>query len=130
MNLGALDLAAVALLSVLALGFALRPLAPGLTVPLLARGQSLARRRRELVARKEGLYAALRELEADHAAGRVAVSEYEGVRTRLVHQAARCLQALDEVASQVERAIQEEVERLKASGRETAPEEPGGEDEA
>ena len=66
-----------------------------------------------LLARRDGIYGELRELEFDYGVGKLSADDYLEARTRLETEAARVLRALDARASTVEAEIERDVRELR-----------------
>jgi hypothetical protein len=82
------------------------------------------RQRAELEARREALYAALKDLEFDHEMGKLSAEDYAALRERYTVQAVAVLQQLDALAAeeppvvgQGDAALDEELEREVAARR-------------
>jgi hypothetical protein len=67
-----------------------------------------------LLARREAVLAGLRDLEADHADGRVANADYERLRAEALAEGAAVLQALDRMAADAEAGNAQLLSRIEA----------------
>lgn len=65
----------------------------------------------ELGARRDAIYAALKDAEFDRETGKLAEEDYEIVRTRYMKEAAQVLRQLDRLAPEAEAALDAEIER-------------------
>ncbi len=63
---------------------------------------ALERRRSELLANRETVLTALRELDLDYAVGKLDEADYKAQRARLLQEGAAILRALDEVEAQLQ----------------------------
>lgn len=125
----------IALLTGGALAFVLSPLlreaeAPG-QLPDLVNGRSAgdptpadrqSSRRDELMARRDAIYAALKEAEFDRQLGNLGNEEYRDVRARYTHEAAHVLRQLDHLIPEAGAAVDAEIEEAVAAVRAKAPE--------
>ena len=128
----------IALLTGGALAFVLSPLfreaeAPG-QLPDLVDGRTVgdptpadiqSSRRDELMARRDAIYAALKEVESDRQLGDLGNEDYQDVRARYMHEAAHILRQLDHLTPEAGAAVDAEIEEAVAAIRAEAPG-PGG----
>ncbi|MGQ9501070.1 MAG: zinc ribbon domain-containing protein [Anaerolineae bacterium] len=70
--------------------------------------------RAALLARREALYAALRDAEFDYAVGKLAMEDYQALRRRLTFEAAQVLRQLDHLTPELSAVYDEEIERAVA----------------
>ena len=124
----------IALLTGGALAFVLSPLlreteAPG-QLPDLVNGRSAgdptpadtqSSRRNELMARRDAIYAALKEAEFDRQLDNLGDEEYQDVRARYMHEAADVLRQLDHLIPEAGAAVDAEIEEAVAAIRAKAP---------
>ncbi len=94
---------ALAVVAVVAVGY---PLVRGVQrrATLIAAGEG---RRAALEARREALYAALKDLEFDHEMGKLSAGDYAALRERYTVQAVAVLQQLDALAAEEPPAVGE-----------------------
>lgn len=117
--MSALPLLLIVLLSVAALGFALMPVwRPLAANSRLVRPGSwaggVASRAAELSARRDAIYAALRDADFDHLMGKLSDEDYQVVRNRYMLEAARVLRQLDQLTPQAAAALDAEIEQAVA----------------
>jgi len=72
----------------------------------------------ELTARRDAIYAALRDAEFDHELGKLTAEDYQAVRTRYMAEAAQVLRQLDRLTPEAQAAVDAEIERAVAALRE------------
>lgn len=76
----------------------------------------------ELVARRDAIYAALKDAEFDRETGKFSDEDYQIVRARYMAEAAQVLRQLDQLTPEAEAAMDAEIERavakLRADGKE------------
>jgi hypothetical protein len=65
----------------------------------------------ELTARRDAIYAALKDAEFDRETGKLAEEDYQIVRARYMNEAAHILRRLDRLAPEAEAALDAEIER-------------------
>jgi len=65
----------------------------------------------ELIARRDAIYAALKDADFDRETGKLAEEDYQIVRTRYMNEAAHILRQLDRLAPEAEAALDAEIER-------------------
>ena len=74
----------------------------------------------ELTARRDAIYAALKDTEFDRETGKLAEEDYQIVRARYMNEAAQVLRQLDRLAPEAEAALNAEIEndvaRLRPNG--------------
>jgi hypothetical protein len=79
----------------------------------------------ELAARRDALYAALKDAEFDRETGKFTDEDYQIVRSRYMMEAAHVLQQLDRLTPEAEAALEAEIERaiaeLRSDGKEISP---------
>lgn len=79
----------------------------------------------ELVARRDAIYAALKDAEFDREQGKLASEDYQIVRTRYMAEAAQILHRLDRLTPEAEAALDAEIENaiaeLRSDGKEGYP---------
>lgn len=79
----------------------------------------------ELVARRDALYAALKDAEFDQETGKLADEDYQIVRSRYMSEAAQVLRRLDHLTPGTETALEAEIEsavtKMRAGGTEISP---------
>jgi hypothetical protein len=79
----------------------------------------------ELVARRDALYAALKDAEFDRETGKLADEDYQIVRSRYMSEAAQVLRQLDQLRPEAEAALEAEIEsaitKLRAADTEISP---------
>ena len=97
------------ILGVLSVGFILLP------VIRPARSAASHRTAEGLAARRDRIYSELRELEFDHAVGKLTAFDYDEARARLETEAARVLQAIDARTTIVEEEIERDVSERRAN---------------
>jgi hypothetical protein len=110
------------LLSVAALAFVLWPLFSAKVKPYHTENDELA----ELLVRKEGIMAAIKDLEFDHRVGKVSEEDYQRFDARLRRQAIVYMQQIEKVAPEtagLEDALEAEIARQRhtANGKATSP---------
>lgn len=71
----------------------------------------------ELVARRDAIYAALKDAEFDRETGKLADEDYQIVRSRYMTEAAQVLRQLDRLAPEAEAALDAEIENAVAELR-------------
>jgi hypothetical protein len=71
----------------------------------------------ELAARRDAIYAALKDAEFDRETGKLADEDYRVVRTRYMAEAAQVLRQLDQLTPEAEAALDAEIERAVAALR-------------
>lgn len=71
----------------------------------------------ELLARRDAIYAALKDAEFDWETGKLAEEDYQAVRARYMAEAAQVLRQIDRLAPEAETALEAEIERAVASLR-------------
>jgi rRNA maturation endonuclease Nob1 len=71
----------------------------------------------ELAARRDAIYAALKDAEFDRETGKLAEEDYQLVRTRYMAEAAQILRQLDQLTPETEAALDAEIERAVATLR-------------
>lgn len=79
----------------------------------------------ELVARRDAIYAALKDVEFDQETGKLASEDYQIVRTRYMAEAAQVLRQLDRLTPEAEAALDAEIEsavaQLRSDGNQVPP---------
>lgn len=79
----------------------------------------------ELVARRDALYAALKDAEFDRETGKLADEDYQLVRNRYMAEAAQVLRQLDRLAPEADAALDAEIENaiaeLRSNGKVISP---------
>jgi hypothetical protein len=128
-----LPIALTVLLTAGALAFVLLPLwrrpnplrvAPDGTVAAFGDTRSWTSRE-ELMARRDALYATLRDAEFDHEMGKLGDADYQVLRTRTMHEAAQVLRQLDSLTpaaeAMLDREIEQAVARLRATPTSAGP---------
>jgi rRNA maturation endonuclease Nob1 len=79
----------------------------------------------ELVARRDAIYAALKDAEFDREMGKLADEDYQIVRNRYMSEAAQVLRQLDRLAPEAEAALDAEIENavaeLRSDGKGISP---------
>jgi rRNA maturation endonuclease Nob1 len=78
----------------------------------------------ELIARRNALYAALKDAEFDRETGKLTEEDYQAVRTRAMAEAAGVLRQLDHLTPEAEAAFDAEIEAEVARLREDATAQP------
>jgi len=77
----------------------------------------------ELTARRDAIYAALKDAEFDRETGKLAEEDYQIVRARYMNEAAQILRQLDRLGPEAEAALDAEIERdvarLRSDGEDT-----------
>lgn len=116
-----LTIAIALLLSLAALAFVLWPLFSAKVKPYHTENDELT----ELLVRKEGIMAAIKDLEFDHQIGKVNEEDYQRFDARLRRQAIAYMQQIEKVAPQtigLEDALEAEIARQRrtANGNGTA----------
>lgn len=80
----------------------------------------------ELIARRDAIYAALKDAEFDRETGKLADEDYQIVRNRYMSEAAQVLRQLDRLAPEAEAALDAEIEsavaELRSDGKEISHE--------
>ncbi len=76
--------------------------------------------RLELIARRDALYAAIKEAEFDHDMGKLDEADYQTLRSRATHEAAQVLRRLDRLEPEAEAAFDHEIEQAVARVRTSA----------
>ncbi len=108
----------IALLIVGTLAFVLGPLFRGANGRWSwGRLSSAALTADELTARRDAIYAALKDAEFDRETGKLADEDYRVVRTRYMTEAAQVLRQLDQLTPEAEAALDAEIERAVATLR-------------
>ncbi|MCS7260211.1 MAG: zinc ribbon domain-containing protein [Anaerolineae bacterium] len=74
-------------------------------------GAALPLTRAALLARREALYAALRDAEFDHAMGKLATADYQALHRQLTREAAQVLRQLDHLTLDPETVYAQEIEQ-------------------
>jgi len=109
----------IALLIVGTFAFVLRPLAAH-DSPWFGRDKGAQALAGELIARRDALYAALKDAEFDRETGKLTEEDYQAVRTRTMAEAAGVLRQIDHLTPEAEAAfdaeIEAEVARLREDG--------------
>jgi hypothetical protein len=111
----------IALLIVGTFAFVFRPLFEAKKVNWSRSGASMAALSvDELTARRDAIYAALKDAEFDRETGKFAAEDYQMVRDRYMAEAAQVLRQLDRLAPEAEAALNAEIEsdvaRLRSGG--------------
>lgn len=79
----------------------------------------------ELIARRDAIYAALKDAEFDRETGKFADEDYQIVRDRYMVEAAQVLRQLDRLTPEAEAALDAEIEsavaKLRSEGKEFSP---------
>ena len=79
----------------------------------------------ELVARRDAIYAALKDVEFDQETGKLASEDYQIVRARYMAEAAQVLRQLDRLTPEAEAALDAEIEsavaQLRSDGKQVPP---------
>jgi hypothetical protein len=110
------------LLSLAALAFVLWPLFSAKAKPYHTENDELS----ELLVRKEGIMAAIKDLEFDHQVGKVSEEDYQRFDARLRRQAIIYMQQIEKIAPQatgLEDALEAEIARQRriANGKDAVP---------
>jgi rRNA maturation endonuclease Nob1 len=114
----------IALLIAGTFAFVLRPLAAH-DSPWLGRDKGAQQApARELMARRDALYAALKDAEFDRETGKLTEEDYQAVRTRAMAEAAGVLRQLDHLTPEAEAAFDAEIEAAVARLREDGAAQP------
>jgi hypothetical protein len=71
----------------------------------------------ELIARRDAIYAALKDAEFDRETGKLAEEDYQFIRTRYMAEAAQVLRQIDRLAPEAEAALDAEIESAVAQLR-------------
>jgi hypothetical protein len=71
----------------------------------------------ELMARREAIYATLKDAEFDRELGKLTAEDYQAVRTRYVLEAAQVLRQLDRLTPEAQAAVDAEIEQAVAALR-------------
>ena len=103
--------------------FVLRPLAAH-DSPWFGRDKGGQAPADELIARRDALYAALKDAEFDRETGKLTEEDYQAVRTRTMAEAAGVLRRLDHLTPEAEAAFDTEIEAAVARLREDAAAQP------
>ena len=111
----------IALLIVGTFAFVFRPLFEEKKLTSSRSGASMAALSvDELIARRDAIYAALKDAEFDRETGKLAAEDYQMVRDRYMVEAAQVLRQLDRLAPEAEAALNAEIEndvaRLRPNG--------------
>jgi hypothetical protein len=130
MSIGAI-LVGIALL-VLIVAYVARPLfdkerlvTAGIATDSAIPGVPALNRRAQLVARRDALYALIRELDTDHQTGKINDQDYQIQRQRYVNEAAAILKQLDTLPEEKTRArLDQEIEAAVLALRQTHPASP------
>ena len=109
----------IALLTVGTFAFVLRPLIAR-DSPWFGRDKGPQASAGELIARRDALYAALKDAEFDRETGKLTEEDYQAVRTRAMAEAAGVLRQLDHLTPEAEAAFDAEIEAEVARLREDA----------
>jgi hypothetical protein len=107
----------IALLIVGTFAFVLRPLIAH-DSPWFGRDKGPQASAGELIARRDALYAALKDAEFDRETGKLTEEDYQTVRTRTMAEAAGVLRQLDHLTPEAEAALDAEIEAAVARLRE------------
>lgn len=75
----------------------------------------------DLLAERDAIFAALRDLQLDHETGKVAAGEYQALRLALLAEAARVLRATEEIERELELSIEQEIAQLRELARQGDP---------
>ncbi len=114
----------IALLIVGTFAFVLRPLMAH-DSPRFGRDKSPSASAGELIARRDALYAALKDAEFDRDTGKLTEEDYQAVRSRTMAEAAGVLRQLDHLTPEAEAALDAEIEaevaRLREGGAQAIP---------
>jgi rRNA maturation endonuclease Nob1 len=113
----------IALLIVGTFVFVLRPLAMH-NSPWFGREKGGQAPTSELIARRDALYAALKDAEFDRETGKLTDEDYQAVRTRTMAEAAVVLRQLDHLTPEAEAAVDAEIEQAIARMREDTTAQP------
>ncbi len=115
----------IALLIVGAFAFVLRPLFDARNGRWLRGVDPASSTVDELVARRDAIYAALKDAEFDREQGKLAGEDYQIVRTRYMAEAAQVLRRLDRLTPEAEAALDAEIEsavaELRSGDRQITP---------
>jgi hypothetical protein len=71
----------------------------------------------ELIARRDAIYAALKDAEFDRETGKLAEEDYQIIRTRTIAEAAQVLRQIDRLVPEAEAALDAEIESAVAQLR-------------
>ncbi len=71
----------------------------------------------DLLAERDAILAALRDLHLDHETGKVTEGEYQVLRLALLAEAARVLRATEELERELELSIEQEITQLRELAR-------------
>jgi hypothetical protein len=107
----------IALLIAGTFAFVLRPLITH-DSPWFGRDKGLQASAGELIARRDALYAALKDAEFDRETGKLTEEDYQTVRTRTMAEAAGVLRQLDHLTPEAEAALDAQIETAVARLRE------------
>ncbi len=113
---------AILLITLLIVGtfaFVLRPLMAH-DSPWFGRDKGPPASAGELIARRDALYAALKDAEFDHETGKLTEEDYQAVRNRTMAEAAGVLRQLDHLTPEAEAALDAKIEAEVARLREGA----------
>ncbi len=113
----------IALLIVGTFVFVLRPLAAH-DSPWFGQDKGVQAPAGELIARRDALYAALKDAEFDRETGKLTEEDYQAVRTRAMAEAAGVLRQLDHLTPEAEAAFDAEIEAAVARLREDGTAQP------
>ena len=113
----------IALLIVGTFAFVLRPLIAH-DSPSFGRDKGAQAPAGELIARRDALYAALKDAEFDRETGKLTEEDYQVVRTRTMAEAAGVLRQLDGLTPEAEAAFDAEIEAAVARLREDGAAQP------
>lgn len=76
---------------------------------------------REMVEQKNALYSAIRQLDFDREMGNIAQDDYRRLRSRYVRRAAVVLREIEGWETEMEKALEREVEALLRQRKDAAP---------
>lgn len=116
----------IALLIVGTFAFVLRPLFDAQDKKIWSRSDAgvTALTVDELIARRDAIYAALKDAEFDQETGKLAEKDYEIIRARYIAEAAQVLRQIDRLAPEAEAALDAAIEsavaELRSDGEETS----------
>jgi hypothetical protein len=116
----------IALLVVGTFAFVLRPLVDARDKKIWSRSDAgmAALTVDELIARRDAIYAALKDAEFDRETGKLAEKDYEIIRARYMAEAAQVLRQIDRLAPEAEAALDAAIEsavaELRSDGEETS----------
>ena len=105
-------IAAITVLVLLTLWWVLRPLWVADETTTLRESGTLPQRLEELRHRRDAAYVAIKDLELDLAAGKIAQGDYEPLRTRLTGEAANLLRQIDQLTQASDAQLDHQIDTL------------------